>query len=320
MSTHTCSPLACIFLARKLLFPPTSLTHGLLHTDILMYIQIHIHTLAKHSNIHKLKFNTSLTFKTTYPFTCTHCHTHTFTHTCSNMHPVKWPRPQIPSNWSTNIYSQMLPLTPSLTHVIHTLKMQTVFTWRHAHKHVHIHLGAQMFTHRIKYTQTSFCVHAGIFLTLICSRYINQLKTVNPIHIFLLTQTSKHIVTDSEINTFISTQILSQTFMLIYLLFWVANLTYVYTFKHWPTNINMLKIHYSNTRSDMLTYIYTCSNLHTFTLRLSALHILERNFPHHTGEQTHTFTSIQTDSKFTHSPECSLCFSVFYFFQFLQFY
>lgn len=159
----------CKFTARKLLLPLNRLTHRLLHTDILTYIQVHIH-LQSTPNIHKLKLKNSLTFKNTYAFTLTHWHIQCFTQTCSNMHSIKWPCSQILSNWDTNTYSQMLPLTPSLTHVIHSLNMQNMLTRMHEHRHAHIHLGAQTFTHR-KYTHMSFCVHTHILHE--CSHYIN---------------------------------------------------------------------------------------------------------------------------------------------------
>lgn len=98
-------------------------------------------------------------------------HIHSFTRTCLHMYSTKWPFQGIHSNWNTNTYSQMLPLTTSFTHIIHNLKIHNVFTWMHEYKHAHIHLGAEIFAHRRKHTHTSFHVHP--YVILMCSHYIN---------------------------------------------------------------------------------------------------------------------------------------------------
>lgn len=67
MSTHKFILLSVQIYSQKIPLPLHSLTHRLLHTDILTYIQIHIHSQNR-SNIHKLRH--ALTFKNTYA--CTH--------------------------------------------------------------------------------------------------------------------------------------------------------------------------------------------------------------------------------------------------------
>lgn len=178
MSTHKFILLSVQIYSQKIPLPLHSLTYRLFHTDILTYIQIHIHSQNR-SNIHKLRH--ALTFKTHMHVHIHSWHIDSFPKTCLNMYSTKWPFQRIRSNWTTNTYSQMLPLTPSLAHIIHNLKIQTVPTWMHEYKHAHIHLGAETFAHRRKCTNMSFHVHP--YFILMCSHYSNRFKTKNLIHI-----------------------------------------------------------------------------------------------------------------------------------------
>ena len=157
----------CKFTARKFLLPLHSLTHRMLHTNILTYIQIHIHSQNR-SNIHKLKH--ALTFKNTDA--CTHTLlTHSLFH--KNMLNHVFNQMTIPTNSLKLKYKYIQSDAPT-----HTFTY-TYYLQSSNPDCAHMNAWIQACSHPSwswnicwrKCTHTSFHVHPYFILR--CSLYIN---------------------------------------------------------------------------------------------------------------------------------------------------
>lgn len=95
--------------------------------------------------------------------------------------------------------------------------------------------------------------------------------------------------------------------MFIYSVLWVDQLRYTHTFKHSFTNINMLKIHYSDTWSDKFTYTYT--HIHIYTPSDTQAFIYLPKISHITlvSKCTHSLIHTRVIANSHTFQTCSLC-------------